>query len=455
MSLKSINPTTGETISTYSEMAEEAVCRIVSESYEACNRWRRSEFSERSALLFNTAAVLRSEKDDLANLMALEMGKPVQQGRSEIEKCAWVCGYYAENGAGFLESEHISTDASKSYISFRPIGPVLAVMPWNFPFWQVFRFAAPALMAGNSAILKHSSNVTGCSLAIEKIFLKAGFPENIFRSLVISSNRVAGLLENSKIMAVSLTGSTGAGRAVGAKAGSMLKNSVLELGGSDPYVILEDADIEAAVEACATSRLINSGQSCISAKRFIVVDQIYTDFIKLFIERFSKIKMGNPLSEDTNVGPQARVDLRDELHNQVISSVALGAEIITGGKIPEGAGAYYPPTIITGVKKGMPVFDEETFGPVAAVIKASGEKEAIRIANDSVFGLGAAVFTRDRERGERIAVDELEAGACFVNCFVRSDPRLPFGGIKESGYGRELSREGIREFVNIKTVYIK
>jgi succinate-semialdehyde dehydrogenase/glutarate-semialdehyde dehydrogenase len=383
------------------------------------------------------------------------MGKPINQSRAEVEKCAWVCSYYAENTERFLNDEMIRTDASKSFVTFRPLGVVLAVMPWNFPFWQVFRFAAPGLMAGNGGILKHASNVSGCALAIEDVFIKAGFPENIFRAILVPSSQMENVIKNEKVKAVTLTGSVPAGKSVARTAGSVLKKTVMELGGSDPYIILEDADLEFAADTCVTSRLINGGQSCIAAKRFIVVERVYDEFEKLFIENMKLKKMGNPFEEQIDLGPQASVKLRDELHDQVTKSIEMGAKLLIGGKIPEVKGAFYPPTILTEVKKGMPAYNEELFGPVAALIKANDENDAIRIANDTIFGLGAAVFTSDKIRGEKIAREKLNAGCCFVNDFVKSDPRLPFGGIKESGYGRELSKFGIREFVNIKTVYIK
>jgi len=327
-------------------------------------------------------------------------------------------------------------------------------MPWNFPLWQVFRFAAPALMAGNTGVLKHASNVPGCALAIEAVFREAGFPAGAFRTLLIGSGQVASVVEHEQVKAVTLTGSTPAGIAVARHAGACLKKSVLELGGSDPYVILEDADMGAAVEACVASRLINAGQSCIAAKRFVVVEERYEEFCERYVELMKTKKMGDPTDESVDIGPQARDDLRDELHQQVVDSVSRGAKALLGCTLPEGPGAFYPPSVLAGVTEGMPAYDEELFGPVAAIIKAADEEDAIRIANNSVFGLGAAVFTQDLGRGERIAARELDAGCCFVNTFVRSDPRLPFGGVKESGYGRELSHHGIREFVNQKTVYV-
>ncbi len=408
----------------------------------------------RSERMRQAATVLRAQRDAYAVLMAQEMGKPVTQGRGEIEKCAWLCDYYAEAAPAFLAPEAVSTDATKSFVTFEPLGVILAVMPWNFPFWQVFRAAVPALMAGNTMALKHASNVCGCALAVEEVFQQAAFPVGVFSTLLVGVKMVDQVIEHPAVRAATLTGSTGAGQAVAAKAGALLKKTVLELGGSDPYLILKDADLQAAAESCAASRLINGGQSCIAAKRFIVEEPVREQFEQLFVTHMQKRRMGDPLREETEVGPLARHDLRDALHRQVQDSIAKGARLLLGGTIPEGAGAYYPATVLSHVQKGMPAYDEETFGPVVAVISVPDEAEAIRVANDSSFGLGAAVFTKNLRRGEEIAAHELEAGACFVNGFVRSDPRLPFGGIKQSGYGRELSSFGIREFVNIKSVYI-
>lgn len=454
MAINSINPATGEKIRDYDEKTPTEVTDAIAATHEAFLSWRRTDFEDRANLMRAAAGSLRDNATDYAMLMANEMGKPVTQGRAEIEKCAWVCEYYAENAAAFLEPEFVKTDATRSLVSFQPLGVVLAVMPWNFPFWQVFRFAAPALMAGNAGVLKHASNVPGCALAIEDVFKSAGFPPNVFRTLLIGSKQVEAVIENPRVKAVTLTGSTPAGKAVARKAGEVLKKTVLELGGSDPYVVLADADLEASVATCVASRLINSGQSCINAKRFVVVDTLRERFEQLYVEKMRAATMGDPLSDDTEVGPQARADLRDELHEQVRRSIEKGAKCLLGGDVPDGAGAYYPPTVLTDVAKGMPAYDEELFGPVAAIIPVASERKAIEIANDSVFGLGAAVFTSDVAKGEDIATRELEAGACFVNAFVKSDPRLPFGGIKESGYGRELSHYGIKEFVNIKTVYV-
>jgi len=455
MTIRAVNPATGETINEYQEMTPEEVKSIIENAHEAFLGWRKTSFAERTGLMKNAAQMLRNNAEVYAKLMAQEMGKPITGGRGEAEKCAWVCDYYADNAEKFLQPEGIETDASKSFVTFQPLGVVLAVMPWNFPFWQVFRFAAPALMAGNAGVLKHASNIPGSALAIEDVFLKAGFPENIFRTLLVGSGQVETIIENPLVKAVTLTGSTSAGRAVARKAGEMLKKSVLELGGSDPYVVLEDADLEASVMSCVASRLINSGQSCLAAKRFVVVESLRERFEELFVERMRAEKMGDPLQEETSVGPQARHDLRDELHNQVRKSIEKGAKCLLGGELPEGNGAFYPPTVLSDVKKGMPAYDEELFGPVAAIIPVKDEIEAIQVANDSIYGLGAAVFTQDTAKGERIAANEIEAGSCFVNASVKSDPRLPFGGIKESGYGRELSHYGIKEFVNIKTVFVK
>ena len=455
MSVESIDPTTGEVLKKYDEMTPEEIAATIEKADRAFTSWRTTSFGERAELMRAAGRIVREKTDEYARLMADEMGKPLAEGRAEAEKCAWVCEYYAENAEKFLAREEIQTEASASFVTFEPIGVVLAVMPWNFPFWQVFRFAAPGLMAGNAGILKHSSNVQGCALAIEAVFREAGFPEDIFRTLVIGSRLVDHAIEHPKVRAVTLTGSTPAGRAVASKAGELLKKTVLELGGSDPYVILEDADLGPAAEACVTSRLINAGQSCIAAKRFIVPEKIRGEFEKLFVERMKARKMGNPLHDDSDVGPQARSDLRDELHGQVVESIEKGARCLLGGEVPDMPGAFYPPTVLTDVAKGMPAYDDELFGPVAAIIPVRDEEEAIRVANDSVFGLGAAVFTGDAARGEEIAARQLEAGCCFVNAFVRSDPRLPFGGVKESGYGRELGQYGIKEFVNIKTVYVQ
>lgn len=454
MSITAINPATNEQIRTYDELTPAATAAAVDDAHEAWRAWRETSFAERAGHVRRAGEILRQRKDELARLMAAEMGKPLAQGVSEVEKCAWVCDYYAENAERELARDVVPTDALESYVLFQPLGVVLAVMPWNFPLWQVFRFAAPALMAGNAGVLKHASNVPGCALAIEEIFTQAGTPRNVFRTLLIGSKQVPAVIEHPHVRAVTLTGSTPAGRDVASRAGAVLKKSVLELGGSDGYVVLDDADVESAAKTCADSRLINSGQSCIAAKRFIVVDAVLDAFTNAFVARMRSKRMGDPLDPATDVGPQARRDLRDDVHKQVMTSVERGARLLLGGEIPPGDGAYYPPTVLADVRPGMPAYDEEVFGPVGAIIRARDEADAVRIANDTVFGLGSAVFTGDLERGKRVAA-RLEAGCAFVNAPVASDPRLPFGGIKESGYGRELGAYGIREFVNVKTVVVK
>ncbi len=453
--LKSINPATDNEIQSYEEMDEQKISSIINSTHQAFSGWKKTDFKFRSEKMKKVSEILKKDKRKFAEMMTLEMGKPILQSIAEVEKCAWVCDYYSENAESFLKEVNIKTDATESFITFQPLGIVLAVMPWNFPFWQVFRFAAPALMAGNAGILKHASNVTGCALMIENIFKDASFPTNLFRSLILSSSKMEGVISNEKIKAVTLTGSVPAGKSVAKTSGSLLKKTVMELGGSDPYLILEDADLESAAKTCVNARLLNGGQSCIAAKRFIVVEKVYDEFEKLFLNEMKSKKMGDPFDDQNDLGPQANKKLRDELHKQVMESVEKGAEILLGGKIPDRDGAYYPPTILKNVKPGMPAFDEELFGPVAALIKAKDEVDAINLANNSIFGLGAAVFTKNIKNGRAIAANLLEAGNCFVNEFVKSDPRLPFGGIKESGYGRELSELGIKEFVNIKTVYVK
>lgn len=450
-----INPATGKKLKSYKTLSQEQVVKRIKKADKVQQKWEKTTFAYRAKLMNKAADILEKDKKKYAEVMTLEMGKTLKSAISEVEKCAWVCRYYAEKAAEFLAPEVVATDASKSYVHFSPIGIVLAVMPWNFPLWQVFRFAAPALMAGNAGLLKHASNVPGSAKLIQAIFQKAGFPKGLFTNLLITSKMVADVIKNPLVKAVTLTGSEAAGKAVAETAGSAIKKSVLELGGSDAYLILEDADLEKAVEACVTSRLLNNGQSCIGAKRFVVVQSVYQSFLQLFKAKMAAAKMGNPRKKETDLGPMARVDLRDELHEQVARSVEMGAKCILGGKIPNRKGAFYPATILTNIQKGMPAYHEELFGPVAAVFKAKNEAAAIKLANDSDFGLGAAVFTEDVQRGEQIAAHHLKAGACFVNSFVKSDPRLPFGGIGISGYGRELSHYGIKEFVNVKTVYVK
>jgi succinate-semialdehyde dehydrogenase/glutarate-semialdehyde dehydrogenase len=453
MALESVNPANGELISRYDPMQDQEVAAIVRAAHEAGREWAAAGFAARAACLRAAAAALRDRKQEWARLMAVEMGKPVTAGVGEAEKCAWGCEYYADHAEAFLADEVVLTEASRSLVRYQPLGPILAVMPWNFPFWQVFRAAAPALMAGNTVLLKHSSNVTGCALAIERIFHEAGVPPEAFRSLRLESGRVQRLIEDSLVAGVTLTGSEGAGREVGSTAGRCLKPSVLELGGSDPFLVLADADIAQTARAAASARTINSGQSCIAAKRFIVVEQVYGAFREAFVEAMRAIKVGDPLDPATQVGPQARRELRDDLHSQVTRSIAQGARLVLGGAVPDRPGAWYPATILEDVRPGMAAHDEEVFGPVAAVIRAADPMEALHIANQHGYGLGASVWTRDPAAAEPI-VNQLEAGMVFVNEIVKSDPRLPFGGVKNSGYGRELAAVGIREFVNMKTIWV-
>lgn len=453
---KSVNPATGETIATYSATAPEQLEKALTASVKRFDDWRSVSFKERAKLLKSVAKTLRAEQSRLAELAVREMGKPYQQAFDEVGKCAKTFDFYAKEGANYLANEIVETEARKSYVSYQPLGTVLAVMPWNFPYWQVFRCAAPILMAGNTMVLKHASNVSGCALAIHEIFVKAGAPKGLFQTLLLPSAEIAGLIENDAIKAVTFTGSTNAGSKIAEAAGRVIKKQVLELGGSDPYIILEDADLDLAVKVCVEGRLVNSGQSCVAAKRFIVVKSLRKEFEQRMKEAFEAAKWGgDPMDKSMRIGPMARVDLREELHKQVEASIEAGAKLLCGGVIPEGPGAFYPPTILTNVKKGMAAYDEEMFGPVAAIIEAKDEKDAIKKANDSIYGLGAAIFSKDRKRAEMIAATELQAGNCYVNAQVHSDPKLPFGGTKQSGYGRELGGFGIREFTNIKTVFVQ
>ncbi|TNE84827.1 MAG: NAD-dependent succinate-semialdehyde dehydrogenase [Deltaproteobacteria bacterium] len=449
-----IDPATGEQVDEHAGHSRAEVDAALDDATRAQSSWKRVSFSARAEVLRNAAGLLRERKDALAERMAVEMGKPLAQGRAEAEKCAWVCEHYAEEAAAYLSGRPIDTDARRSRVAYRPLGVVLAVMPWNYPLWQVFRFAAPALMAGNAGILKHASNVPGCALDIEAILHDAGLPPELFRSLLVHHDEVPHILDHPGVVAATLTGSERAGRSIAAEAGKRLLPTVLELGGSDPYVILEDADIEAAAEACAAGRLLNSGQSCIAAKRMIAVDEVYDAFLEAFVAAMRRRTLGDPRAEGTDIGPQARADLRDALHRQVEATVDAGARCVLGGEIPDRPGAWYPATVLSDVPEDAPGAREEVFGPAASLFRARDEADALRLANDTPFGLGAAVFTEDLARGERIATEELDAGCCFVNSFVKSDPRLPFGGIGISGYGRELSAEGIRAFVNAKTVYV-
>lgn len=449
----SINPANEKEIASYKRISEKTALEKIAKANETFNSWKNTSSSERSKLMNRLADIFDKNKEKYAQLATQEMGKIIGQSRNEIEKCAKICRYYADNAEELLANKIVKTEASKSYVAFQPLGVVLAVMPWNFPFYQVIRFAAPCLMAGNTGVLKHASNVQGCAFALEDAFKQAGFPKSIFTNLNVETDSIKKIIENKNIVAVTLTGSEPAGRSVAKIAAENLKKTVLELGGSDAYIILEDADLDQATDLATFGRLQNNGQTCIAAKRFIVVDEIYDEFLKLFKEKMQDAKMGEPTNEDVYYGPMARIDLRNEIHKQVEKTIKQGGKLVLGGNIPNRKGAYYPATILADLKPGMTAFDEELFGPVASVIKANDENDAIQLANNSTFGLGAGVITGDAERGEKIAL-QLEAGNSFVNKLVVSDPRLPFGGIKNSGYGRELSSYGIREFTNTKSVWI-
>ncbi len=451
--IRSINPANGEQIAEYDAMSHETVDDIVQRANRAATDWRQVPVETRAGKIRKAGQILLDRRDEFALLITSEMGKPIKEARAEIEKCAWVCDYYAENGPAFLADEIVETDATRSSIAFEPLGVILVVMPWNFPFWQVFRFIAPGLTAGNGGVLKHASNVSGGALAVEEVLRQAGYPEDLFRTLLIPSTDVGRLLESEYIKAATLTGSEPAGKAVATGASSQLKKTVLELGGSDPYLVLNDADLELAADKCVTSRLLNCGQSCIAAKRFIVLPKVLQEFEERFVAGMKARRLGDPLDEATDIGPLARSDLREELHDQVQRTASEGARLLLGGEPEKGAGYFYPATVLSEVGREMTAATEETFGPVAAIIPASGEEQAVEIANESSFGLGAAVFTQDAKKGDAIA-RSLQAGAVFINDFVKSDPRLPFGGVKRSGYGRELARYGMHEFVNIKTLVL-
>ncbi|VAW76042.1 Succinate-semialdehyde dehydrogenase [NAD]; Succinate-semialdehyde dehydrogenase [NADP+] [hydrothermal vent metagenome] len=454
MTFDIINPTTGEKVESYPEMSADEVSDILAKCHAAQQGWADTPFPERARLMKSVAAVLRKNKEAYAKIMLREMGKIWSQGLAEVEKCAWGCDYYADNSEAFLASEEVDTEAHHSFVTYKPLGVVLAVMPWNFPLWQVFRFAAPAIIAGNGALLKHAPNVFGCALLIEDVFREAGLPENLFRSLLIDVPQTTAVIHDPRVAAVTITSSVAAGRAVASEAGKVLKKCVLELGGSDPFIVLEDANIDKAVEIGIVGRYQNSGQSCIAAKRFIVVDAVYEEFEQKFVAAVKDLKMGDPAEEGVYIGPQARMDLRDGLHDQVQRTVQSGARLLAGGEIPEGPGAFYPATVLAGVEEGMAAWSEELFGPVATLIRVKDEAEAIKVANGTEFGLAGAVWTQDLARGERIAADGIQSGAAFVNDMSKSDPRMPFGGIRNSGYGRELSIHGIREFVNVHGVWV-
>ncbi len=454
MAIVSVNPTSGQTLKAFEPWDQEQIDKVLQQVAAATPAWAEADFAVRAAAFKNAAAELRANHEQYAAYMTVEMGKPIKEARAEIEKCAWGCEYFAAHAQALLADERVATDATTSYVCYQPLGTVLAIMPWNFPFWQVFRFAAPALMAGNTALLKHASNVPQCALAIEEVFRKAGFPEGVFRTLLISGEQAEELIGDPRIHAVTLTGSGTAGRRVAAAAGAHLKKSVLELGGSDAFLVLADADLEQAAEAGVVSRFMNGGQSCIAAKRFIVVESVAARFLELFKPKVQALNQGDPKQDSTEIGPLARADLRFLLAKQVRDSVAKGALPILGCENQSGPGFFYKPSILDQVKPGMRAYEEELFGPVAIIIRAKDDEDALRIANDSQYGLGASIWTRDAAKGERLA-RSVQTGQAFVNAIVKSDPRLPFGGIKASGYGRELAAPGIREFVNIKTVWIK
>ncbi len=453
MSISTTNPATGKTLRTFEPFSTAKVEEALDRGLAAYRQHRRTSFVDRASRMRKAAAILEAESRKLGQLMTLEMGKPIKAGVAEAEKCATACRYYADNAERFLADRPVEMEGGKSWVAFQPLGVVLAIMPWNFPFWQVFRFAAPALMAGNVGLLKHASNVPQCALAIEDIFRRAGFAEGVFQTLLVGSELVEGIIADSRVAAVTLTGSEGAGRSVASVAGKNLKKSVVELGGSDPFVVMPSADLESAVSTAVTARMINNGQSCIAAKRFIIHEKIYDEFLRLFVARVAAVRIGDPMDEKTELGPQATAAIRDQLDQQVQASVAVGAKLATGGKKLDRDGYFYAPTVLTDIPPGAPAAREELFGPVASVFRAKDLADAIRIANGTTFGLGASAWTRDdAERNQFIA--ELESGLLFINGMVVSDARLPFGGVKNSGFGRELGEFGIREFVNIKSVRV-
>ncbi len=452
--IQTINPATGEAGRSYQAHTLAEAHSAAAAARAAFLAWRRTPFAVRAERLRRAAAILCEREDEFARLMTEEMGKPLAEGRAEIEKCAFHCDWFAEQAESYLARQPVEIGGTEAFVAFNPVGVVLAVMPWNFPFWQVIRFAAPALMAGNGALLKHASNVPGCALAIEQVFRDAGFPRDLFRALLLPSSDVKALIEDENIAAVTLTGSVAAGRSVATAAGGVLKKCVLELGGSDAYIVLEDAEIAAAARVCAKARMVNGGQSCIAGKRFIVVEAVRAAFEQAMVEAMRKFVMADPRDEASRLGPMQSVEARDHIHAQVRASIAGGARLLLGGEVPDRPGAWYPATVLADVAPGQPAHDEEVFGPVAAIIAATDEGDAIRIANASEFGLGSGVITGDLDRGRRIAAEELEAGLSFVNENVRSDSRMPFGGVKHSGYGRECAAFGIREFTNIKSVHV-
>ena len=454
MPFTSVNPATGETLAVIEHHGDSEIEGRIARAYDAFQRYRRTSFADRARWLLRSAAILEEDKDRLARIMTLEMGKPIKAAADEALKCALGCRYYAEHAERALADEAVATNAGSSYVHYQPLGPVLAIMPWNFPFWQVFRFAAPALMAGNTGLLKHASNVPQCAVAIEEIFARAGFPEGAFQNLLIPSERVQRVLDDPRVAAATLTGSEAAGSAVASESGRVIKKTVLELGGSDPFIVMPSAQLDDAVQTAVRARTINNGQSCIAAKRFIVAGPIYDDFEARFTSAMQALKVGDPMDASVEVGPLATEKVLSDLEDQVRRAVSAGARVLTGGRRIGDRGNYYAPTVLAGVTPDSPIYREEVFGPVAMLFRAGGVDEAIRLANDTPFGLGSSAWTNDA--GERARfIDELEAGQVFINGMVASDPRLPFGGVKRSGYGRELSWHGIREFVNVKTVWIK
>ncbi|MGA9995985.1 MAG: NADP-dependent succinic semialdehyde dehydrogenase [Pyrinomonadaceae bacterium] len=454
MAIATINPATSETVKSFEPLTEQELEEKLQRAAETFRSYRRTSFEERARMMTRAAEILENEKEAFARVMTMEMGKPIKAAGDEAAKCALVCRYYAETAENFLADELVETNATRSYIRYQPLGPVLAVMPWNFPFWQVFRFAAPALMAGNVGLLKHASNAPQCALAIEDIFARAGFPQGCFQTLLIGSNMVQRVIEDERVKAATLTGSEPAGSHVASVAGKQIKKTVLELGGSDPFIVMQSANLDEAVKTAVKARTINNGQSCIAAKRFIVAEEIYEEFERKFVAGMEALKIGDPADEETDIGPLATPDILNDLDEQVQKSVKVGARVLTGGKRLNMRGNFYPPTVLTDILKDSPAYSEELFGPVALLFRVRDIEEAIGLANDTTFGLGASAWTNEEAERARF-IDELEAGSVFINGMVASDPRLPFGGIKHSGYGRELSAYGIREFVNIKTVWIK
>jgi succinate-semialdehyde dehydrogenase/glutarate-semialdehyde dehydrogenase len=454
MAIASVNPATGETLRTFTALSPGELDDRIGRAHRAFASHRRTSHGDRAAAMRRAAEVLDAERDRWASLMTLEMGKPIGASEAEVDKCAWGCRYYAEHARRFLASEDVDIGPGRrATVRYEPLGAVLAVMPWNFPFWQAMRFAAPTLMAGNVVLLKHASNVPQCALALEEIFQRAGFGEDVFQTLLIGSADVEGLLRDRRVAAATLTGSEGAGRSVGRIAGDEIKKTVLELGGSDPFIVMPSADLERSVATAVTARTVNNGQSCIAAKRFIVHESIAEEFTRRFVAAMESLRVGDPMARDTDIGPLASEEIRSDLVRQIDATVRAGGRLLTGGAAPEGAGFYFPPTVLADAPKGTPAYEEELFGPVASLFSVPSLEAAIALANDTTFGLGAAAWTRSAAEGERLAI-ELEAGQVFINGMVASDPRLPFGGVKRSGYGRELGEFGIREFVNVKTIVV-